>query len=121
MNNQEAAAALGNLTIPQLVALTKQLEQLWGVEAKPQAIQVEPTKTQKTEVQTEFTLTLLPVSAAAKMNTIKTIRDILKLALKDAKEFVESAPKMVQEGLTQEQVNLITAQLKDAGAEVKVE
>ncbi len=120
MNNQEAAEALGNLTIPQLVALTKQLEQLWGVEAKPQAIQVEQVKTQKSEEQTEFTLTLLPVSAAAKMNTIKTIRDILKLPLKDAKEFVEGAPKMVQEGLTKEQANLISAQLKDCGAEVEL-
>jgi large subunit ribosomal protein L7/L12 len=131
-SNEDVVKALGNLTIPQLVALTKELETKWGVEAKPAVVSNPPCSgcgqvwngphacPGRQEAQTEFTVILLPVSAAAKMNTIKLVRELLTIGLKEAKEFVEGAPKALKESVTKEEAAVMVARLADVGATTEV-
>jgi large subunit ribosomal protein L7/L12 len=122
LTQEQLTEQLGNLTIPEIVALTKQLEQAWGVSATPQTVAVLPgTPDGKIpEVQTEFSVYLQPVSAAAKMNTIKLVREYLGLPLKESKEFVEGAPKLVKDGLSKADTDEAVAKFKAVGAEVEV-
>ena len=115
ISNEDVVRSLGNLTIPQLVALTKELETKWDVKALPPAVEVfvpEPPK----QVQTEFTVILTPVSAAAKMNTIKAVRELMATGLKEAKEFVEAAPRVMKEGVSREEADMLVRRLADIGA-----
>jgi large subunit ribosomal protein L7/L12 len=115
-NLSEIVTNLNSLTIPQLVELTKTLEQEWGVKAAPPAPTQSVAPKPPAEVQTEFTVILTPVSAAAKMNTIKLVRELMATGLKEAKEFVESAPKPVKENVSKEEADAVVARLTDVGA-----
>ena len=118
-STEDVVKALGNLSVLELIALTKELETKWGVEAKPPAVEVKQQEAPK-EVQTEFSVILLPVSAAAKMNTIKAVRELLTIGLKEAKDFVESAPKVVKESISKEEADLLVARLTEVGATTEV-
>jgi len=114
-STEDVVKALGNLSVLELIALTKELETKWGVEAKPQAVEVKQQEAPK-EVQTEFSVILLPVSAAAKMNTIKLVRELLTIGLKEAKDFVEQAPKVVKDGIDKAEADALVARLTEVGA-----
>ena len=122
LTQEQLVESLGNLTIPEIVALTKSLETKWGVSATPQTIALPPGPgtDDKKQAQTEFTVTLQAVSAAAKMNTIKLVREYLGLPLKEAKDFVEGAPKLVKDGLSKEEANEAVEKFKAVGAELQV-
>lgn len=119
LTTESLVSSLNSLTIPELVALTKHLETAWGVTAAPQTVAVAPKEEVKVE-QTEFSAVLVSVPAAAKMTTIKGIRDILVLGLLEAKTFVETAPHPVKEGLTRAEADALVVQLKAFGAEAEV-
>src|SRR5208282_2736113 len=114
-STEDVVKALGNLTVLEMIALTKELEKKWGVEAKPQAIEVKLPEVKPAE-QTEFTVMLTSVSVAAKMGTIKLVRELLTIGLKEAKEFVEAAPKAVKEGVSKEEAATLVARLTEVGA-----
>ncbi len=65
--------------------------------------------------QTEFTV-VLTGAGDAKINTIKAVREITGLGLKEAKDLVDGAPKPVKEGVTKEEAEAVGNKLKDAGA-----
>ena len=69
------------------------------------------------EAKTEFDV-VLKSAGQAKINVIKTVRSITDLGLKEAKEFVDSAPKTLKEGVSEAEANEIKAKLEEAGAEV---
>ena len=69
------------------------------------------------EAKTEFAV-VLKSAGQAKINVIKTVRSITDLGLKEAKEFVDSAPKTLKEGVSEAEANEIKAKLEEAGAEV---
>lgn len=119
LTQEQLVESLGNLTIPEIVALTKSLEQAWGVSATPQTVSAPPgpgTDDLKKEVQTEFSVFLQPVSAAAKMNTIKLVREYLGLPLKESKDFVEGAPKLMKDSLSREEADSLVKKLSEVGA-----
>ncbi len=76
LTNEDVAQWLGQQSVMQIIALTKELEQKWGVEAVPQTVQVQ--QQQQTEQQTaakdEFNVILASVPADKKMSVIKAIR-----------------------------------------------
>ncbi len=117
--NEDIVKALGNMTIPQIVSLTKQLETQWGVQALPPVVEIKEAP-KPPEVKTEFTVMLLPVTAATKMNTIKAVREIMNIGLKEAKELVEKAPVMIKDSVSIEEANLAVAKLTDVGALTEV-
>jgi len=71
------------------------------------------------ENKTEFTVTLKDFGEN-KINVIKAIREVTDWGLKEAKEFVESAPASVKEGLSKEEAYWTKATLEGAGATVEI-
>lgn len=121
ITNEDIAQALGNMSVMELISVTKELEKRWGVEAKPQPVQVQQQQpdTQST-VKEEWNVVLTSVPAAAKMSVIKAVREILGLGLKESKELVEAAPKVVKEAVSRADADDLNAKLTAAGAVVEV-
>jgi large subunit ribosomal protein L7/L12 len=118
---EEVVQALGNMSVMQVIALTKELEQKWGVKAEPQAVQIQNNAPkQETVEQTEFTVVLTSVPADKKMACLKMVRELTLLGLKEAKEFVESVPKVVKEGCSKADAEDYKAKLTEAGGVVEV-
>lgn len=76
--------------------------------------------TPEPEAKTIFDLKLLGFDAKAKIKVIKEVRSITGLGLKEAKDLVESAPKVIQKDLKQERADELKVQLEAAGAEVEI-
>lgn len=112
--------ALGNLTVLEIIALTKELEAKWGVEAKPQVVQQEQKREEQKQEQTEFNVILAAFAPDKKMPVIQAVRKLTGLGLKESKDLVEAAPKMLKEGVSKEEANDIKTQLTEAGATVEV-
>ena len=70
------------------------------------------------EEQSEFAVELTDVPADKKIAILKVIREITGLGLGDAKTFVESAPKMVKEGVSKSEAEEMKKKIEDAGAKV---
>jgi large subunit ribosomal protein L7/L12 len=74
----------------------------------------------KKEEPTEFKVSLESFDAAKKINVIKVVREITGLGLKEAKDAVEGAPKVLKEGLSKEDAAKIAKQLEDGGAKASI-
>jgi large subunit ribosomal protein L7/L12 len=116
---------LSNLTVIDLVNLTKALEDKWGVKAAPVAVAAAApaagggAAAPAAEEKTEFTV-VLKSGGANKIGVIKVVREITGLGLKDAKDMVDGAPKEVKAGVSKAEADDISKKLKEAGAEVEV-
>jgi large subunit ribosomal protein L7/L12 len=114
---------LSALTVIEAAELSKMLEEKWGVSAAaPVAVAAAPVAAAAAapvEEQTEFTVTLVD-GGDKKINVIKEVRAITNLGLKEAKDLVEGAPKVVKEGASKDEAAKIKKQLEDAGAKVEV-
>jgi large subunit ribosomal protein L7/L12 len=100
--------------------LISEIEEKFGVTAAvPVAVAAAPAGGGDAgeEAKTEFDVVLKSVGQA-KINVIKAVRSITDLGLKEAKEFVDSAPKTLKEGVSEAEANEIKAKLEEAGAEV---
>ena len=100
--------------------LISEIEEKFGVTAAvPVAVAAAPAGggDAGAEEKTEFDVVLKSVGQA-KINVIKAVRSITDLGLKEAKEFVDSAPKTLKEGVSEAEANEIKAKLEEAGAEV---
>jgi large subunit ribosomal protein L7/L12 len=75
---------------------------------------------EEVEVKTAFDLKLLGFDAKSKIKVIKEVRAIAGLGLKEAKELVEGAPKIIQKGLKQEAADELKAKLEAIGAQIEV-
>jgi len=120
----QIADQLSGLTVMQASELVKMLEQKWGVSAAaPVAAAAAPAAgaaaAKPAEEKTEFAL-WLQAAGEKKINVIKEVRTITGLGLKEAKDLVEGAPKLVKEGLSKEDVNKFAEMLKAAGATVEI-
>lgn len=110
------------LTVLDLSELVKVLEKKFGVSAAaPMMAMVAPAggsdagpaAPEKTEFNIELTET-----GSNKIAVIKVVREITQLGLKDAKDLVDGAPKMVKETVKKEEADVIKKKLEDAGAKV---
>lgn len=123
ISNEEVINYLSNLSVIDLVNLTKSLEDKWGVKAAPVAVAAAPAAAgaaaAPAEEKTEFTV-VLKGGGANKIGVIKVVREITGLGLKDAKDMVDGAPKDVKVGVNKTESEDIVKKLKEAGAEVEV-
>ena len=120
------ADQLSSLTVMQAAELVKMLEQKWGVSAAAPVAVAGPAAgggaaaaAKPAEEKTEFALHL-QAAGEKKINVIKEVRTITGLGLKEAKDLVEGAPKLVKEGLSKEDANKFAEMLKAAGATVEI-
>ena len=123
MANEKTVAILEEikaLTNLELADLVKAIEEEFGVSAAPVAVAVAGgAPAAAAEEKTEFDVELTNFGAK-KLDVIKVIREITGLGLKEAKEMVEGAPKIVKEGASKEEAEELKAKLTAAGAEVTI-
>ena len=115
---------LSSLTVLEAAELSKMLEEKWGVSAAaPVAVAAvgggAAAPAAPVEEQTEFTVTLT-AAGDKKINVIKEIRTITGLGLKEAKDLVEGAPKVVKEAASKDEAAKIKKVLEENGATVEV-
>ncbi|MCX5748468.1 MAG: 50S ribosomal protein L7/L12 [Proteobacteria bacterium] len=124
LSQEDVINYLSGLTVIDLVNLTKQLEDKWGVKAAPVAVAAAggggaAAPAAAAEEKTEFTV-VLKAGGANKIGVIKVVREVTGLGLKDAKDLVDGAPKEVKANVNKTECDDIVKKLKDAGAEVEV-
>jgi large subunit ribosomal protein L7/L12 len=122
ITQEQVVDYLSGLTVMELVSLTETLEEKWGVKAAPIAMAApagDGGGAEEKEEQTEFTV-ILKAAGAQKIQTIKAVREITGLGLKDAKDLVDGAPKEVKVDVSKAEADEIVEKLKGAGAEVEI-
>ena len=72
------------------------------------------------EEKADFTVTLVSFPADKKINTIKVVREVTNLGLKEAKDLVEAAPKPIKEGVPKGEAEAIRKKFEEAGAKVEI-
>ena len=110
---------LSGLTVVEAAELSKQLEEKWGVTAAAVAAAPAAAEAAPAEEKDEFTI-MLTAAGDKKINVIKEIRTITSLGLKEAKDLVEGAPKVVKTGVNKKEAEDIKKKLEAAGAKVEL-
>ena len=112
---------LSKLTVIEAAELAKKLEDTWGVSAAaPVAAVAAPAAVAEAAAeQTEFDVVLAAIGEK-KINVIKEVRAITALGLKEAKDLVEAAPKVVKEAVSKEEADELKKKLEEAGATVEL-
>lgn len=118
ITNEQLVEHVSNMTVLDLAELVKELEEKFGVSAAPVAV-AGGGPAAAAEEKTEFDV-VLTAAGAKKINVIKEVRGITGLGLKEAKEMVESAPKVVKEGADKAEAEEIKKKLEAAGASVEL-
>ena len=110
---------LKTLTVLELSELVHAVEDEFGVSAAAAVVAAGPAADAGAAVEdkTEFDLELTEVGGA-KLNVIKVVRAITGLGLKEAKDAVDNAPKILKEAMSKEEAEAAKAQLEEAGAKV---
>ena len=116
--------SIKKMNVLELADLVKALQDEFGVSAPvavaaPAAAPGGAVAPAAVEEKTEFSVVLKEVGAN-KISVIRAVREVTTLGLKEAKDFVESAPQTVKEGINQEEANNIKQKLETAGATVEV-
>ena len=123
---QAIANDLSSLTVMQVAELVKTLEEKWGVSAAvaapvaaagggaPAAGAAAPA-----EEKTEFAVHLTS-AGDKKINVIKVVREVTSLGLKEAKDLVDGAPKLVKEGVTKDEAAAIKKKFDEVGATTEI-
>ncbi|MCM1045556.1 MAG: 50S ribosomal protein L7/L12 [Candidatus Gastranaerophilales bacterium] len=116
---QELIDAIKELTVLELNDLVKACEEEFGVSASAGVVvaQGAGAGAAPEEEKTEFDVELTEVGAE-KVKVIKAVRELTGLGLKEAKEAVESAPKVVKEGVSKEEAEEAKKKLEEVGAKV---
>ncbi|MBH82188.1 MAG: 50S ribosomal protein L7/L12 [Candidatus Marinimicrobia bacterium] len=120
MTREDVLSYLEESNMVEISELISEIEEKFGVTAAaPVAVAAAPAAGGDAgeEAKTEFDV-VLKSAGQAKINVIKAVRSITDLGLKEAKEFVDSAPKTLKEGVSEAEANEIKAKLEEAGAEV---
>ena len=119
ITKEDILEAVGNLTVMELNDLVKAFEEKFGVSAASMASAGPAVAAVVVEEKTEFDVVLL-AAGENKVNTIKVVRAITGLGLKEAKDLVDGAPKPVKEGIAKADAEAICKQLVEAGAKAEV-
>ena len=125
---QAIANDLSGLTVMQVAELVKVLEGKWGVSAAAAAAVMVAAAggaaaggaaAAVAEEQTEFAVHLMS-AGDKKINVIKVVREVTSLGLKEAKDLVDGAPKVVKEGVSKDEAAAIKKKFEEVGAQVEV-
>jgi large subunit ribosomal protein L7/L12 len=122
VNKAEILDAIAQMTVLELSALIKEMEEKFGVSAAAVAVAAPAGGAAggaAAAEQTEFTVHLM-AAGDSKVNVIKVVRAITGLGLKEAKDLVDGAPKAVKEGVSKADADAIAKQLIEAGATAEI-
>src|SRR5262245_64815137 len=124
---QAIANELSELSVMQMAELSKLLEEKWGVSAAAAAPMMVAAAgapaaggaAAAAEEKTEFALHLTN-AGDKKINVIKVVREVTSLGLKEAKDLVDGAPKLVKEGVSKDEAAAIKKKFEGVGATVEI-
>jgi len=120
---QDILDAIGNMSVLELSQLIKDMEEKFGVSAAAAVSVAAPAAggaaAPAAEEKTEFTV-MLAAAGENKVNTIKAVREVTGLGLKEAKDLVDGAPKPIKEGVSKADAEAIKKKMEEAGAKVEV-
>ena len=125
VSKEQVVDFLSKMSVMDLAALTKELEDKWGVKAAPVAVAAAAAPAAgggaaaAAAEQTEFTVTLKD-AGGNKIGVIKAVREVTNLGLKEAKDLVDGAPKVVKDGVSKADADAMKKKLEEAGAKVEV-
>lgn len=117
LTTEEFIEAIKELSVLELNDLVKACEEEFGVSAAAGVVVAAAGAEGGAEEKDEFDVELTEVGAN-KVKVIKAVKDATGLGLKEAKEVVDGAPKVVKEGATKEEAEALKAQLEEVGAVV---
>ena len=122
MDKEKMIEAIEKMTVLELSELVKAIEEKFGVSsAMPMMMGSAPVAAaeegEKKEEKSTFTIEIT-AAGAQKIAVIKVLREITSLGLKEAKDLVDAAPKVVKEGVAKAEADEIKKKLEEAGATV---
>lgn len=110
----EILSQIESLNVAELAELVKTMEEKFGITAGV-PVASGAAAGSEAEEKTSFNV-LLQSAGEQKINVIKVVREVTSLGLKEAKDLVEGAPKMVKEGIKKEEAEEIKKKFEKAGA-----
>ena len=119
LTTEEFIAAIKELTVLELNELVKACEEEFGVSAAAGVVVAGPAAgaAEEVEEKTEFDVELTE-AGASKVKVIKVVRSATGLGLKEAKDLVDAAPKVIKEAISKEEAEALKKDLEEAGAKV---
>ncbi len=125
LTKEQIIEAIKAMTVMELADLVKTLEEEFGVSAQAAvAVAAAPAAgggEAAAEEKTEFNVILKAIDPNNRVKAIKAVKDITGLGLKEAKEFIESLPKAVKEGISKEEAEEIKKKLEEVGGQVEIQ
>ena len=122
MTAENFVQEIEGMTVLELNTLVKALEEKFGVSAAamamPAAAAGPAAAAPVEEEKTEFTVHLL--AAGDKIKTIKVVREVTSLGLKEAKDVVDGAPGLLKEGVSKDEAANIKKKFEEVGAKVEI-
>ena len=122
LTNDQILDAIASMTVLEASELVKAMEEKFGVTAAV-AVAAAPgaaAGAAAEEEQSEFNVSLEAADPAKKIAVIKAVREVTGLGLKEAKDLVEGAPKVLKEGVSKEDAAKIKETIEAAGGTVKI-
>ncbi len=117
---QQVIDIIKEMSVLELSELVKELQEVFGVSAAvPVAAAGPAAAAEEVEEKTEFTV-MLTSTGEKKIQTIKVVREITQLGLKEAKDLVDTCPKPVVENVSKEEAEKYKAMIEEAGATVEI-
>lgn len=117
---QSLVSEIEKMSVLDLAELVKILEKKFGVSAAAPAMMMSPAAggaAAAVEEKDSFDVELTE-GGANKINVIKVVREVTEMGLKEAKDLVDGAPKVLKEGLKKEEAEALKKKLEEAGAKV---
>jgi large subunit ribosomal protein L7/L12 len=117
ISNADILDAVGAMSVLELSALIKEIEEKFGVSAAAVAVAAGggAAPAAAAAEQTEFNVILL-AAGESKVNVIKAVRELTALGLNEAKDLVDGAPKAIKEGVSKADADAALKKLIEAGA-----
>ncbi|WP_267920370.1 50S ribosomal protein L7/L12 [Macrococcoides caseolyticum] len=120
MSNEKIIEMIKEMSVLELNDLVKAIEEEFGVTAAaPVAVAGAAGGEGAAAEKTEFDVELVS-AGSSKIKVVKAVKEATGLGLKDAKDLVDGAPKLVKEGVSKEEAEELKAKLEEAGATVEV-
>ena len=118
---KDFAEKLVNLTVKEVNELAGILKTEYGIEPAAAAATVVAGPAGEAEVQEQTAFDVILKSAgASKLAVVKLVKELTGLSLKESKDIVDAAPSEIKKGVSKDEAETLSSQLKDAGAEVEV-
>lgn len=119
MSNEKIIEAIKEMSVLELNELVKAIEEEFGVTAAAPVAAAGAAGGDAAAEQTEFDVELTS-AGDSKIKVVKAVKEVTGLGLKEAKEIVDNAPKVVKEGLSKEDAEALKEKLEEVGASVEV-